>query len=180
MSRKASVIYSQQNRSIHKALTQLRMPYNAYKAELLVTFTEVLGRKRTIEGISGLTLGDRHKIIKHFRTKGVRVMNPPIGRHLWRWKKGDADQQSQEASFRFEPSRPLDVPAEKKALVSKVHAVLADLKLPWSYADSIAQQMHGIRVVEWCSKKQLNDVVAALVTEQRKQYAKDKKRFKAL
>lgn len=179
MSQKASVIYNQQNRSIHKALGALRMPYNTHKDELLPTFSEVLGRKRTITGISLLTLGERHKIIKHFRTKGIRVMNPPVGRHLWRWKKGQDDVESKETSSRFEPSRPLDVPAEKKPLIGKVHAVLADLKLPWSYADSIADQMHGIRVVEWCSKKQLNDIVIAMVTEQRKQYAKNK-RYRAL
>lgn len=179
MSRKASTIYSQQNRSIHKALAMLRMPYNEHKEELLETFTQALGRKQTISGISNLTLGQRHKIIKHFRTKGIRVMNPAVGQHLWSWKKGDEDMKSR-GGGRFEPSRPLEVPAEKQPLVSKVHAILADLKLPWSYADGIALQMHGIRVVEWCTKKQLNDVVIALIAEQRRQYAKDKKRFRAL
>lgn len=178
--RKASSIYSQQNRSIHKALSHLRMPYHAHKDELLATFTRVLGRKRTISGISGLTLGDRYKILKHFKSKGIRIMNPPVGRHLWQWKKGMDDAESKGTGNRFEPRRPLKVPAEKRPLVGKVHAVLADLKLPWSYADEIANQMHGVRVLEWCSKEQLNDVVVALVNEQRRQWKKQKRRFKAL
>jgi len=180
MSRTATTVYNQQNRSIHKALGLLRMPYDEYKAELLDTFTQVLGRKRTIAGISGLTLGQRYKIIKHLKGKGLRVMNPPVGRHIWSWRKGDPDQKSKGPPARFEPNRPLAVPAEKLPLVGKIHAVLADLKLPWSYADSIAKRMHGVRVVEWCKKEQLNDVVISLVAEQRRQYAKGKKQFKVL
>ncbi len=177
MARPASVVYNQQNRSIHKALAAMGMPYTEYRQELLETFTRVLGRKRIIDGISGLTLGQRHKILKHFKNKGIRVMNPPVGRHIWSWRKGDPDSKAgkQGTAGRFEPSRPLAVPAEKQALVGKIHAVLADLKLPWSYADSIAKQMHGVRVVEWCAKTQLNDVAIALITEQRRQYAKNKK-----
>jgi len=180
-SRTATTVYDQQNRSIHKALAMLKMPYKDYREELLDTFTQVLGRKRTITGISGLSLGDRHRIIKHFKTKGMRIMNPPVGKHLWRWKKGQQDQKDEgRGDVKFEPDRPMKIPAEKRPLVGKVHAILADLKLPWSYADGIAKQMHGIQFVEWCSKKQLNDVVIAMVTEQRKQYADGKKRFKAL
>ena len=180
-SRTATTVYKQQNRSIHKALSMLRMPYNEYKDELLSTFAEVLGRKRPLDGISGLTLGERYRIIKHFKVKGIRVMNPPVGKHLWRWRKGDSDQQDEKRGYaKYEPGRPLAVPDEKQPLVGKIHAILADLKLPWSYADSIAKQMHGVRVVEWCTKDQLNDVVIAMVAEQRKQYGKGKKRFKAL
>lgn len=179
--RTAKTVYSQQNRSIHKALAMLGMPYNDYREELLDTFTRVLGRKRTISGISGLTLGDRYRIIKHFKTKGMRIMNPPVGKHLWRWKKGQPDQPDEGRSYdKFEPDRPMKVPAEKRPLVGKIHAVLADLKLPWSYADGIAKQMHGVQFVEWCSKDQLNNVVIAMVAEQRKQYADGKKRLKAL
>ena len=171
MSRTATAIYNQQNRSIHKALASMGMPYNEYKPELLATFTQVLGIKRGIDGISGLTLGQRHKILKHLKCKGLRVMNPPVGRHLWGWRKGDSNGESKGVDSRFEPNRPMKVPAERQPLVGKVHAVLADLKLPWAYADSVAQRMHGVRIVEWCSPEQLHAVVTALVIKQRRQNA---------
>ena len=46
---------------------------------------------------------------------------------------------------------------------------MADLKLPWSYADSIAKRMFGIARVAWVrSTEQLAAIVAALHVEQEK------------
>lgn len=54
-------------------------------------------------------------------------------------------------------------------LLAKVEAQLADMKLPWSYADAIARQQHGVDRVAWVRQpEQLSAVVAALHVEQEK------------
>jgi hypothetical protein len=58
--------------------------------------------------------------------------------------------------------------AEKRPLLEKIGALLADMKLPWSYADAIAKQMYGVRLLRWCDPEQLRAVVAALVKRQAK------------
>lgn len=173
--RTATVIYNQQNKAIHRALAAYGMPYREHKDELLGLFANITGRKTRVKGLSTLTLGERHRIIGYFRKQGVQIYNPAVGRHLWRWRKGNPDRVSKDIRPRFEPGRPLAVPKNKQPLLSKVGAILADMKLPWSYADGIAQQMHGIRFVEWCSKDQLNQVVVSMVVFQRKEYVKDKR-----
>jgi phage gp16-like protein len=169
MSTKASAIYNQQNKIIHRALRDMGMTYKDDKDVLLALFTDIA--KRKVTGLSNLSLGERYKVIKHFRQRGVKVFNPAIGRHLWKWRKGHQDKVSEGTNNGFEPGRPLSVPATKKPLLSKVGAILADMKLPWSYADSIAKQMHGIRFVEWCNPAQLHKIVAAMVINQRSHYA---------
>ena len=53
--------------------------------------------------------------------------------------------------------------------IAKIEAQLADLKLSWSYADSIAKQMFGIPKVAWLKKpEQFQAVLAALHVEQEK------------
>lgn len=53
--------------------------------------------------------------------------------------------------------------------VAKIEAQLADMKLSWSYADSIAKQMFGIPKVAWLKKpEQFQAVLAALHVEQEK------------
>lgn len=56
----------------------------------------------------------------------------------------------------------------RNALVSKIEAQLADMKLPWSYADAIVEHMHGLTSVRFANPDQLHDVVAALAYEQRR------------
>lgn len=54
-------------------------------------------------------------------------------------------------------------------MIAKVEAQLADMKLPWAYADSIAKRMHGVDRVAWCrTEEQLRDIIAALHVEQEK------------
>lgn len=55
------------------------------------------------------------------------------------------------------------------AEITKIEAQLADMKLPWSYADAIAKRMFGIQRCAWLrQKKQLVAVLSALHNEQRK------------
>ena len=64
------------------------------------------------------------------------------------------------------PTKSVD--STKKPLMSKIGALLADMKLPWSYADGIRKQMNWPRRLEWCSEEQLKGVVAALIKHQKK------------
>lgn len=53
--------------------------------------------------------------------------------------------------------------------IATIEAQLADMKLPWSYADAIARRMYRIERVAWCRKQeQLVGVLAALHVEQEK------------
>jgi phage gp16-like protein len=54
-------------------------------------------------------------------------------------------------------------------MITKVEALLADMKLPWSYADSMAKRQFGIERVAWCrTQDQLRSIIAALHVEQEK------------
>ena len=60
-------------------------------------------------------------------------------------------------------------PAEdKKPQLSKIEALLADMKLSWAYADAISNRMYRVRYVRWCSREQLTGIITALVKKQRK------------
>lgn len=53
--------------------------------------------------------------------------------------------------------------------ITKIGALLADMQLPWSYADGIARQMFGIQRCAWVRKPdQLKAIIAALDAEQEK------------
>ncbi len=54
--------------------------------------------------------------------------------------------------------------------ITKIEALLAELKAPWSYADAIARRMFGIERVAWCTNgAQLQKILAALDYEAKKQ-----------
>lgn len=51
---------------------------------------------------------------------------------------------------------------DRKALISKIEALLADATRPWSYADAMAKHMFQIDKVDWCDEDQLWRITAAL------------------
>ncbi|UPG87005.1 regulatory protein GemA [Luteibacter aegosomatis] len=54
-------------------------------------------------------------------------------------------------------------------MVTKIEALLADMALPWSYADAIAKQQTGVAKVAWVrQEEQLRAIIAALSVEQEK------------
>ena len=56
-------------------------------------------------------------------------------------------------------------------MITKIEALLADMKLPWSYADGIARQMFGIQKCAWIREpEQLQALIAALDVEQEKRH----------
>lgn len=62
-------------------------------------------------------------------------------------------------------------PPDKAAMLSKIEAILADLKLSWSYADGIAkQQTRGaIERLRFCDDAQTYKVLQALIYHQNRQ-----------
>lgn len=55
------------------------------------------------------------------------------------------------------------------AMIDKIEALLADMKLPWSYADSIAKRQTGVEKIAWVrDEKSLRAVISALAVEQEK------------
>jgi len=51
-------------------------------------------------------------------------------------------------------------------MITKVEALLADMRLPWSYADAIAKRQFGIDRVAWCRTQDLlRSIIAALDVE---------------
>lgn len=159
----ASIIYSRQNKIIHRALNEMGMPYREFKEELFELYADIIGRKAL--GLSDLTLGERDHIILHYREKGMDLPRPYVSKNLKKWRKGDPEQTFMDSD------RPMSVPAPKKRLIAKIEAILTDAERPWKYADSMANHMFGIRFVEWCNTGQLHKIVAALVIDKRRRYA---------
>ena len=93
----------------------------------------------------GLTIGQAEAVIEEFKAKG--------------WKpKPSSKTKGKPHNFK-------QLPGE----IEVIEALLADMKLTWSYADSIAKQMFGIQKVAWLKKAdQFKAVLAALHVEQEK------------
>ncbi len=60
------------------------------------------------------------------------------------------------------------VSRDKKALMSKLDAILADMKLPMTYADGIARRRFDVDVVQWCDAGQLYKVVQMMAVYQKR------------
>ncbi|RNM19051.1 regulatory protein GemA [Dickeya undicola] len=57
------------------------------------------------------------------------------------------------------------VPANKKAVLSKIEALLADASRPWQYAETMAQHMFDVRYVDWLDVQQLTKLMQALIID---------------
>ncbi|WP_046019835.1 regulatory protein GemA, partial [Marinomonas sp. S3726] len=59
---------------------------------------------------------------------------------------------------------------DKHEQMAKVEALLADLSLPWSYADAIAKRQIGVDKMAWVTEpRHFKSIIAALSVEQEKQ-----------
>ncbi|MBN1626426.1 MAG: DUF1018 domain-containing protein [Deltaproteobacteria bacterium] len=106
--RKASDIYNRQNVLIHKAMHDAGLPYAQNKDTWLNLMNEIRaqgsGRKaqgkcldstvkpwNDVEGLSDLTLAERHQLILHFQKQGMKLFSPSVPVNIRGWKKGDED-----------------------------------------------------------------------------------------
>ena len=62
----------------------------------------------------------------------------------------------------FKKPLKMDEGRPESALLGKIEALLADIKLSWNYGHGIARRMFGIDRLDWCDCQQLRKVVAAL------------------
>jgi len=76
------------------------------------------------------------------------------------------------------PQRPAVID-HKEAQIGKIEALLAEMGLPWSYANKIAQNQtrhefppNGVTLVEWCNSEQLRGVITALNNHKKRLDAK--------
>lgn len=123
---------------IHLAKKQLALDEDEYRNCL----REVVG----VDSAANLDANGRRKMISWFRIRGFRPVHGssrPSGMH---------------------------VPAtwERAPQLSKIGAILADLGLPWAYADGIARQMFKVNLVRWLYPDQLQAVMVALIKKQEK------------
>lgn len=58
---------------------------------------------------------------------------------------------------------------EKKALIGKIEAMLADMNLHWNYAHGMAKRMFGVDKVQWLNQSNLYKLTQALAVHQKKQ-----------
>ncbi len=61
-----------------------------------------------------------------------------------------------------------DLPKEKQPMLSKIGAILADLEMPWPYADKVAKKMFGVDRLRWCTTDQTWKVLQALIIFQKR------------
>jgi len=64
-------------------------------------------------------------------------------------------------------------PKGKKQTLEKIEAILADLKLPWKYADGIAQKMFqregkAVKKLRFCDYNETRKVLQALIYHQKR------------
>lgn len=136
------VINKKQIALLHVAKAQLGLSEETYRemlASVGVLSSVQLDRKQFDELMRRMEAGG-------FRTTSTRA---------YQRKKGPAKRQHTPTP-------------ERARLLSKVGALLADMKLPDGYADGIARQMWGIDKVVWCNMNQLRGVITALVKKQQK------------
>ncbi|ECI2309115.1 DUF1018 domain-containing protein, partial [Salmonella enterica subsp. enterica serovar Infantis] len=62
-----------------------------------------------------------------------------------------------------------NVANRRKALLSKIEALLAEGGLSWVYAEGIASHMYKQHVIEWLDDDQLHGVMVALIQRARRQ-----------
>ncbi len=109
------------------------------------TYRLLLKNMFGVESSKNLTDGQRGKLLDHFKAVG------------------------------FTPKPKKEYPGKPKNFgqnepLAKIEAQLADMGLPWSYADAIAKRQFGIDKVAWIkTRQQFSAIIAALHVEQEKQ-----------
>lgn len=90
-------------------------------------------------------------------------------------EKGELLDRFQKLGFKpkskkTHPGKPHNF-ATMPEMITKIEALLADMQLPWAYAESIAKRQTGIDKMAWVrDEKSLRAVISALAVEQEKRY----------
>lgn len=136
-------------RAVHAACRQLGMEED--------TRRDMLQNVADVRSTTKLTLEDCNLVLDHLRQRGAartpKARN--VGQH---------------------PGTPETNRPGADELIGKIEAQLADMSLPWSYAQTILKHVSadkrdnkpGVEKLEWATPEQLHKVVAALAYEQEK------------
>ncbi|MGE4406444.1 gp16 family protein [Pseudomonas sp.] len=139
MSTTAEIRRRKQLAAIHAARRDLGLDEDGYRLML----REVAG----VDSAKDLDVGGRRKVLDHLRRVG--------------W---DKRPRKRVAEY---PGTPHNI--DREQMLQKIEAQLADMGLPWSYADAIAKQQTGVERVAWLRKADdLTGVIGALHVEQEK------------
>lgn len=125
-------------RLVHVAKGKLGWDDGTYREALEV----VTGKTSSTQ----CTVAELKKFIKHMESKGFEPKN---------------------SSMKHTLDKP-DVAKSKKAQIDKIEALLADTGKPWAYAEGMARRMYKIDYLTWCSSKQLQGVITALIKQQQR------------
>lgn len=124
---------------IHIARQQVEMEEDIYRQKLQDMFGKTSAKD--------LSLRQAEKLLEEFKRLG--------------WKPQPSKRTVGRPHNFASPAMP--------ELITKIEAQLADMKLPWAYADALARQMYKIQRVTWLRKpEQLTGLIAALHVEQEK------------
>ena len=61
-----------------------------------------------------------------------------------------------------------NLPVGRREIMKKLEAILADMDLPWSYVDSIAQKRFGVGTVQWLDLEDLRSVMQMMIYHQKR------------
>ncbi len=130
----------QQIKLIHVAKRELGIDEETYRS-MLTSIPELKG-ETSIKGLSVINL---KVIVETLKSKGFKV-------------KRSHKTKGKPHNFKSMPSS-----------INKIEALLTDMKLPWSYADSIANRMFGIQRCAWVREpKQFKALISALNAKAKK------------
>lgn len=102
------------------------------------TYRDMLQHVTGKRSAKDLNISELNKVIRELEQKGFK--------------------HESKRSFGTKP----DVASQKEPLMGKIEALLADQQLHWNYAKAIAKQMFNKEALEFCTKKELYRIVAAL------------------
>lgn len=123
---------------IHIAKTQLGLDDDTYR--------DMLWNIAQVRSSRDLNQTSRKRVLEHLTAKG------------WQKKK----------PVRVQHGKSPTTTISKLPLMSKINALLAEMQLPWAYANGISQQMFKVERIDWCTPQQLHKIVAALIYKAQK------------
>lgn len=87
----ASELYARQNKLLHKGFVAAGMPYRGHKDEWMDVASSLA--KRTITGLSQMTLHERNRLMAYMSRRGIQLFTPGIPGEMRDWKKGDRNMK---------------------------------------------------------------------------------------
>ena len=160
---RAEELYNRQNRLIHTGFSALGLPYAENKAYWLDLLQDIAGKP--VAGLSALTLEQRRELLNHLKKQKAIRGNVFIPKKLAKWKKGDPEIETLIRPFLKRPEESHFSDIDKGKMLKKIEALLAEASRPWAYVHGMAKRMAKIERIEWCTTRQMHNIIAALMKD---------------